>query len=123
MYDEWVQEINEVVNYYELNHDNMQLAEIYKQIADIYAEHHQQDMMIEYYSRASAIFLDISNACMSENKNEQAIRYLQRGIDCNRKGYRCQPNTDLAYLLNRLAMANHIKGEYEIARAFQQEAL
>ncbi len=58
------------MNYYELNHDNMQLAEIYKQIADIYAEHHQQDMMIEYYSRASAIFLDISNACMSENKNE-----------------------------------------------------
>ena len=41
MYDEWVEEINEVVNYYELNHDNMQLAELYKQIADIYAEHQQ----------------------------------------------------------------------------------
>lgn len=60
---------------------------------------------------------------MKENKNQEAIRYLERGIDCNRKGYRCQPNTDLAYLLNRLANANHIKGEYEIARAFQEEAL
>lgn len=48
---------------------------------------------------------------------------MERGIDCNRKGYRCQANTDLAYLLNRLANANHIKGEYEIARAFQEEAL
>ena len=42
MYDEWVEEINEVVNYYELNQDNLQLADIYKQIADIYAEHHQE---------------------------------------------------------------------------------
>lgn len=119
MYDEWVEEINEVVNYYELNRDTMQLAEIYKQIADVYAEHQQADMMVEYYSRASAIYLEISSACIKESKHEEAIRYLERGIDCNRKGYRCQPNTDLAYLLNRLAMVNHIKGEYEIARAFQ----
>lgn len=58
-----------MVNYYELNQDNMQLAEIYKQIADIYSEHHQEDMMVEYYSRASAIYLGISDACMKENKN------------------------------------------------------
>lgn len=43
----------------------MQLADIYKQIADIYAEHQQEDMMIQYYSRASAIYLNISDACMS----------------------------------------------------------
>ncbi len=41
MYDEWVEQINEVVNYYELNNDYMQLAEQYQKIADIYAEHRQ----------------------------------------------------------------------------------
>lgn len=45
------------------------------------------------------------------------------GIDCNHKGYGGVANTDLAFLLNRLAMANHLKEEYEIARAFQEEAL
>lgn len=49
---------------------------------------------------------------MEENKNEEAIKYLEKGIDCNRKGYKCLPNTDLAYLLNKLAMANHINEEY-----------
>lgn len=42
MYDEWVEEINEVVNYFELNQDLMELAELYRKIADIYSEHHQQ---------------------------------------------------------------------------------
>lgn len=79
--------------------------------------------MIEYYCRASTIYLEISDDCLKENKNQEAIKYLERGIDCNRKGYRCQPNTDLAYLLNKLAMANHINEEYQIARAFQEEAL
>lgn len=80
-------------------------------------------MMIEYYSRASSIFLQISTHCMEEKKNEEAIKLLEKGIDCNRKGYRGQANTDLAYLLNKLAMVHHIKGEYEIARAFQEESL
>ena len=110
MYDEWVEEINEVVNYYELNQDNLQLADIYKQIADIYAEHHQEEMMIEYYSRASSIFLKISTDCVEEKKHEEAIQYLEKGIDCNRKGYRGQANTDLAYLLNKLAMVHNVKG-------------
>lgn len=88
----------------------MQLAESYRKIADIYSEHHQDEMMVEYYSRASSIYLQISGECLEENKNEEAIKYLERGIDCNRKGYRGQNNTDLAYLLNRLAMANHTKG-------------
>ena len=100
----------------------MQLAEIYKQIADIYSEHHQEEM-IEYYSRASSLYLQISGDCIEEKKNEEAIQYLEKGIDCNRKGYRGQANTDLAYLLNKLAMAHHVKGEYEIARAFQEESL
>lgn len=69
MYDEWVEEINEVVNYYELNQDRMQLAESYKKIADIYSEHYQEEMMIEYYSRASTIYLQISNECIQEGKN------------------------------------------------------
>lgn len=45
MYDEWVEQINEVVNYYELNNDYMQLAEQYKKIADIYSEHRQDESM------------------------------------------------------------------------------
>ena len=41
MYDQWVDEINEVVNYYEMNKCYMQLGDVYKQIADIYYEHDQ----------------------------------------------------------------------------------
>lgn len=39
LYDQWVEEINEVVNYYEMNSNHMQLGDVYKQIADIYREH------------------------------------------------------------------------------------
>ena len=47
---------------------------------------------------------------MEEKKHEEAIQYLEKGIDCNRKGYRGQANTDLAYLLNKLAMVHNVKG-------------
>lgn len=43
MYDQWVEEINEVVNYYEMNKNYMQLGDVYKQIADIYYEHEQTE--------------------------------------------------------------------------------
>ncbi len=39
LYDQWVEEINEVVNYYEMNKNHMQLGDVYKQIADIYRDH------------------------------------------------------------------------------------
>jgi serine/threonine protein kinase len=41
LYDQWVEEINEVVNYYEMNKNHMQLGDVYKQIADIYRDHEQ----------------------------------------------------------------------------------
>lgn len=43
MYDQWVEEINEVVNYYEMNKCHMQLGDVYKQIADIYHDHDQAE--------------------------------------------------------------------------------
>ena len=42
LYDQWVEEINEVVGYYEMNRNHMALGDVYKQIADIYHEHDQQ---------------------------------------------------------------------------------
>ena len=42
MYDKWAVEINEVVNYFQLKGDKMQLSEIYKMMAEIYTEHRQQ---------------------------------------------------------------------------------
>jgi hypothetical protein len=68
--------------------------------------------MQEYFSKASNIYLKISTECLEEKKIPEAIKYLEKGIDCNRKGYRGQPNSDLAYLLNKLAMAHHVKAEY-----------
>ena len=65
--------------------------------------------MAEYYSKASNIYLKIASECMDEKKTPEAIKYLEKGIDCNRKGYRGQANSDLALLLNKLAMAHHLK--------------
>ena len=42
LYDQWVEEINEVVGYYEMNRNHMALGDVYKQIADIYHDHDQQ---------------------------------------------------------------------------------
>ena len=79
--------------------------------------------MKDYYHKASATFLKISNDCLDEGKHDESIGYLEKGIDCNRKGYQNQPNHDLAHLLNRLAMAYHRKGDYEVSRAFQEESV
>lgn len=64
MYDQWVDEINEVVNYYEMNKCYMQLGDVYKQIADIYYEHEQTEMMHEYYGKACSTYLLISQECL-----------------------------------------------------------
>lgn len=69
-------------------------------------------VMTEYFSRASGIYLKIATECLEEKKVPEAIKYLEKGIDCNRKGYRGQPNADLSNLLNKLAMAHHVKAEY-----------
>lgn len=75
--------------------------------------------MEEYYHKASTTYLLISNECLEESKTDEAISYLEKGIDCNRKGYQGKPNHDLAHLLNKLALSFHKKGDYEVARAFQ----
>ena len=71
MYDQWVDEINEVVNYYEMNKCYMQLGDVYKQIADIYYEHEQTEsnfldyiVMHEYYGKACSTYLLISQECL-----------------------------------------------------------
>ena len=79
--------------------------------------------MHEYYGKACSTYLTISQECIEENKVDEGIKYLEKGIDCNRKGEQGQPNHELAYLLNKLALAYHKKGDYEIARAFQEECL
>ena len=79
--------------------------------------------MREYYGKACSTYLLISNECIEENKVDEGIKYLEKGIDCNRKGQQGQPNHELAFLLNKLALAYHKKGDYEIARAFQEECL
>jgi hypothetical protein len=43
LYDQWVDEINEVVSYYEMNNNKMQLGDVYSQIAHIYLEHGQNE--------------------------------------------------------------------------------
>lgn len=80
-------------------------------------------VMQEYYNKASATYLAISTECLQEAKTQQAIRYLEKGIDCNRKGFKGSPNHDLAQLLNKLALAHHKKGQYDYARAFQEESV
>ena len=67
---------------------------------------------MEYFSKASHVYLKISSDCLDEKKTSEAIKYLEKGIDCNRKGYQGQPNSDLSNLLNKLAMAHHLKAEY-----------
>lgn len=79
--------------------------------------------MQEYYNKASSTYLSISNECLEEAKTEEAIRYLEKGIDCNRKGFQGKPNHDLAHLVNKLALSHHKKGEYDYARAFQEESV
>jgi hypothetical protein len=49
MYGHWAVEINEVVSYYELKNDKVQLAEVYKTMGDIYSEHHQQECNLFSY--------------------------------------------------------------------------
>jgi hypothetical protein len=65
--------------------------------------------MTEYFSKASNVYLKIATECLEEKKTPEAIKYLEKGIDTNRKGYKGNPNTDLAHLLNKLAMAHHLK--------------
>jgi tetratricopeptide (TPR) repeat protein len=79
--------------------------------------------MQEYFHKASATYLHISGDCLQEGKTEEGVKYLEKGIDANRRGYQGQPNHDLAHLLNRLALAYHKKGEYDVARAFQEESV
>lgn len=79
--------------------------------------------MQDYYHKASSTYLTISEGCIAEGKTEESIGYLEKGIDANRKGHQNQPNHDLAHLLNRLALAFHKKGDYEVARAFQEESV
>lgn len=80
-------------------------------------------MMQEYFHKASSTYLFISGECLDEGKTDEGIKYLEKGIDCNRKGYQGEPNDDLAHLLNKLALAYHKKGDYEVARAFQEEGV
>ena len=43
-----------------MNRDYLKLADIYQKIAEIYSEHYQEELMAEYYCRASSIYLKIS---------------------------------------------------------------
>lgn len=68
--------------------------------------------MQEYFHKASSTYLHISSECLNEGKVDEGIKYLEKGIESNRKGYQGQPNHDLAHLLNRLALTYHKKGDY-----------
>ena len=79
--------------------------------------------MKEYYNKASKTYLLISHECIEQGKTDEAINYLEKGIDSNRKGHQGEANHDLAHLLNKLALSFHKKGDYEVARAFQEESV
>lgn len=122
MYNKWATEINEVVNYFQLKGDKMQLSDIYKMMAEIYTEHRQQQSVEEYYDKASKLFCELGEESIQDKRYDEAVGFLEKGIECNRKSRNGVDNYELAELLNKLAMVHHRKNQYEVARAFQEEA-